>query len=377
LREFNSLEEDWPLDYVTLNQQPDQPRHVMVAAVRPHLVQEVLQVCEASGLKPLRLAMRCCTGASLLKDRQRTATVGAQLLVDIAGEEVDLAVYDQQQVVFIRQTRLSGDALVDAAAQSILVAELRRTMAAAQNRPCGVPVRSVVLWSAGAGSPALAELLAEQLALPVSVLDPFEGAAREFSEVPGRFAPLVGLLRDEFAGESPALDFLHPRRCAEPPSRRKMYVLAGVAAALVLFVVVLNNWLGNRELTQRVQRLQKQSKELLLKSQQANEVVAAAQKIDDWVGAERNWLDELEWLSSHLPPAENAVLTHLNFNHKQSGGEIVLEGLARDVEAVTRLEGGLSDASHRPAPKSTNATGSKPPYAIRFTSSLSLGAKEQ
>lgn len=379
LREFNRLDEDWPLDFVTLDQQPDQPRHVLAAAVRPSLVQEISEACEAAGLRPLRLVLRCCAAASLLKEPPSSA---AQVLVDLSGEEVDLTVYDQRRVVFLRQTRLAGSPLADPAAASLLVAELRRTVAAARNRPCDVPVASVVLWNVGTGTAALAESLAQSLGMPVRILDPLEGITggaeqRTFSDEPGYLAPLVGLLRDELTAEPAAFDFLHPRRRAEPPSRRRTYLLAGVAVGVLFLGFLMNNWLEKSDLAERIAQLQKESNRLGPQVEQAQQRVKAAKAIGQWTSSERNWLEELQWLSAHLPPAENAVLTHLSLNSRQEGGELVLEGMARDVEAVTHLESGLSDgAAHRLSPKSSSQKGAKPPYAIHFTSSLSLGTKE-
>lgn len=381
LREFNSLDEDWPLDFRTLDQQPDQPRYVLAATVRPSVIDEVNKVCEAAGLKPLRLAVRCCTAASLLKELP--AATGAQLLVDIAGEDVDLTVYEQQKVVFIRQARLTGNPLTEASTAVLLLGELRRTLAAAQNRPCGVPIGSVVLWNAGEGTAALAQKLSEQLSLPVTVLDPFQGVTHgtglgdALSEPPGRLAPLVGLLRDELAGEPAAFDFLHPRRRPEPPSRRRTYLLAGAVVVVLGFAYLLHHWLANCELEEAVVHLQREAENLKPKVARAEQTRKAAGEIAAWTASDRNWLEEFQWLSSHLPPAENAVLTHLDFTSKPGSWEIVLEGLARDVDAVTRLQGGLGDATHRLTPKSTTSGNAKPPYALRFTSSVSIAGKEQ
>ena len=52
LREFNALEEDWPLDFMPLDDASDQPRNVLAAAIDPARVAQIEATCQAAGLKP-------------------------------------------------------------------------------------------------------------------------------------------------------------------------------------------------------------------------------------------------------------------------------------------------------------------------------------
>ena len=235
MREFNALEEDWPLDYLPIDDLPDQPRTVLAAAISREMVEQIQRTCHTAGLKPRRLILRPCGAASLFCRQQEDGRPRARLLVDLLVEEADLTVIIDRKVIFLRTARLPGDPLADGEAAQALLAELRRTMAAVQNQLGGRKVEQIVLCGAGKQHTALAELIDGRLATPAEVFDPFAGLrlAPELQEVlpehRGRFTPLLGMLLDELHHSPHAVDFLHPRRRPEPPSRRNTYIAAGAA----------------------------------------------------------------------------------------------------------------------------------------------------
>src|SRR3989339_670961 len=63
MKEFNTLKEDWPLDFVPLDDQEDGPRNVLAATIDSALVDEIGKTCEPAGLKPRRLILRPCATA--------------------------------------------------------------------------------------------------------------------------------------------------------------------------------------------------------------------------------------------------------------------------------------------------------------------------
>ncbi|NUQ64428.1 MAG: hypothetical protein HUU20_18330, partial [Pirellulales bacterium] len=88
LRQFNNLEEQWPLDYVPLNAEGDPSRYVFAAAVRSELVEAVRQTCEAAGMKLARLVLRPSAAASLVARRLGDRAAGTLLIVNLEAEEV-------------------------------------------------------------------------------------------------------------------------------------------------------------------------------------------------------------------------------------------------------------------------------------------------
>ena len=203
MREFNALEENWPLDYLPIDDAPDQPRSVLAAAISPELVEQIQRTCQTAGLKPRRLILRPCGAASLFCRQQTEGRPRARLLVELLVDEADLTVIIDRKVIFLRTARLPGDPLTDADAGQALLAEFRRTMAAVQNQLGGRKVEEIVLCGTGPQHAALAELIDSRLATPAEVFDPFAGLTlgedlkRAMPERPGRFAPLLGMLLDE------------------------------------------------------------------------------------------------------------------------------------------------------------------------------------
>ncbi len=223
MREFNALEDDWPLDYLSIDDVPDQPRSVLAAAISTEMVNQIVSTCQTAGLKPRRLILRPCGAASLYCRQQTDGRPKARLLVELLVDEADLTVIIDRKVIFLRTARLPGDPLTDADAGQALLAEFRRTMAAVQNQLGGRKVEEIVLCGVGPQHDALAATIDSRLAIPATVFDPFGGLKlaeelqKSLPERPGRFAPLLGMLLDELGHQPHGVDFLHPR---ERPARR-------------------------------------------------------------------------------------------------------------------------------------------------------------
>ena len=387
MREFNALGEDWPLDFIPLDEDPEQPRNVLAAAINPELVDKIGVTCHAAALKPARLVLRPCAAASLVC-RHRPARPGQiRLLVDLLVDEADLTVVIGDRAAFLRRARLRADPLTETAAGELLLSEIRRTMVAAQNQLGVREMESVVLCGAGPQHQALAESIAGQLPVPLDLVDPFgdlhlEGdLQRGLPDHPHRFAPLLGMLRDELEGAPHALDFLNPRRPPKPPSRRNTYALAGLAVAMLVFLVMILGWYQRWSLETEIGKLQNRQEDLQERLSEAGKIERVVEEVDKWAAAGVGLLDELRWLSEKLPDAEDAMITQLTWTIGAETGYMNLNGRARDVEALTDLERRLQADSeryaHRLVGKTKSEDASKRPYPVEFQSSLLLIPKEE
>ena len=376
MREFNALDEDWLLDFVPIDDEPGEPRTVLAAAIGPELVGQTESTCRTAGLKPERLILRPCAAASLLCRARAAARMQVRLLVDLLDDEADLTVMIDRKVIFLRTARLPGDPLTDPEAAGALLAEIRRTMAAVQNRLEGRRVACIVLCGTGPEHAALAQRLQDELTIPADLFDPFEGLSlgselqRALPDHPGRFAPLLGMLLDEMEQVAPAVDFLHPRRSPEPPSPRKKYFLAGGIAALLLVL-----FLGYRfwcridlasDIKKKTEELGQLDKELLILEKKAKAVA----EIEKWMTTDVVWLDEFRRMADLLPPAKDVALTHVSAGPDLTGGEIRFAGLARNATTIDQLEAGLRDKAHRVRGQGRSGDSSKKGYTFEFRSSL-------
>ncbi|MCC6126818.1 MAG: pilus assembly protein PilM [Pirellulales bacterium] len=356
MREFNELDDDWLLDYVPLNDSPDEPRAVLAAAVGPDLVSQIQQTCEKAGLKPKRLVLRACAAAALLSHTQAARQGELRLLVDLLSDEADLTVVNDGRVVFMRTTRLG-----EPPNPQVLFGEIRRTMAAVQNQLAGRKVESIVLCGRGLEQSDLARRIQAELDVPTELFDPFDGLqlGPELEEAlpdhPGRFTPLLGMLATEFARRPHAVDFLHPRRRPAPPSKWRRYSLP-VAAAVVLLI----SYLGYRQwqyngLQADIEKLNADLNNLDQLVKRAEKRREVAQSVEKWSIGDIVWLDALYEMHEKLPPASEAMLSHLTLKSTATGGEAGFKGFVKSLDVLKKVEN-----------KSSSQDDSVKPYAWQF-----------
>lgn len=376
LREFNALQEDWPLDFIPLDEDPNQARNVLAAAIAPELVEQIQQTCQTAGLRVRRLVLRPCGAASLFCRRQAEGLTKACLLVDLLGDEADLTVVVDRKVIFLRTARLPADPLIDPESAQALLGELRRTMVAVSNQLGGRRVELIALCGTGPHHAALADQLADRLGTTTELFDPFsglrlEGPLREqLPEQPGRFAPLLGMLVDELEGVGHSLDFLHPRRRPPPPSRVKRYAPAGLVAAVLVAAIGGFSWFDAARKDHRIRSLQEEVQKWENQAQKVAKLQKVAAEIRAWEAGDVVWLDELRWLSEKLPPAQNAMITRIQAaSAPRGGGELELEGLVQPpVETIKQIEQNLRDGTHRLISKDTADSTATKNYSQQFKS---------
>ena len=158
MKEFNALGDDWPLDFLPISGSASEPHNVLAAAVAPDLIEQITATCAAAGLTPGRIVLRPCAAASLL-NRAKPARAGeVRLLVDVLAEEADLSILVDDRIIFLRTARLHGEASSPEQVRG-LIAEIRRTMVASQNRLGGARVESIFLCGDGPAADGLVDQL--------------------------------------------------------------------------------------------------------------------------------------------------------------------------------------------------------------------------
>ncbi|HEV3023014.1 MAG TPA: hypothetical protein VGX76_11115, partial [Pirellulales bacterium] len=376
LQEFNSLDENWPLDFIPFAGPEDAPRQVLAAAMSPDLVEQIRQTCRRARITPERLVLRPCAAASLLCRSGGSTTERVRLLVDVLTDEADLTVLDDDQVVFLRTARLPADVLTGADAYRPLLGEIRRTVAAAHNQLGGQKVEAIHLCGSGPAHVELAARLAEGTGLPTHLFDPFQGLtlAPELSaampEATGRFAPLLGMLVDEARHGRHDIDFLNPRRPPAPPSARRKLVLGGVGAAAIAALGAWWIWSGLGRLDEEIGELAARSKSADPNVAEAKELDRKALVIEAWTKQDVNWLDELRELATDLPKPQEVQLTRLKMSLAPDGGRIELDGLMRETSTAGAFEAGLRDEHHHIQGRNIIQDASQQGYRWKFVSTL-------
>jgi Tfp pilus assembly PilM family ATPase len=338
MREFNALDDDWPLDFIPLDTPEEGPRTVLAAAVDPHQVAHLQKICQAAGVKAQHLVLRPCGAAALFGRAQGAAPAESsslRLLVDLLTDEADLTVMIDRRVVFLRSTRLPAGSPLDGKENATaLVGEIRRTMVAAMNTLSGQRVDSIVLCGKGEKHAALAKVIADALGMPATLFDPFEGLelSRDLQdnlpEFPGRFAPLLGMLLTELEQTGHAIDFLHPRQRPVPPSRLKYLVGAGGLVAVVVLGWLGYGWIDKLWVKAQIAGVEREIEKTKKDIEDTKKLLANTEKIKEWKATDVAWLDEFDHLSKTLPPRQFTKLTSLNFTGKDNTKEDVIGDIA-------------------------------------------------
>lgn len=384
MREFGSMQSDWPLDFIPLDDDPDQPRTVLAAAVAPEQMKEVDDLCQTAGTKAAHVLLRPCSAASLFC-RAHPADLPGQvrLLIDLLGDEADLTVVRDETVVFLRSARLPGNALDSKDAAAALESEIRRTMAAAQNLLTGQKVDSLVLFGTSLKHNGLRDTLHKKFDLPVEVYDPFEGLKlkgdlrRNVPSDSDRFAPLLGALLDEVQRDRHALDFLHPRRAQEKNAQKNMVTGVALIAGVLLVGLLLFNFIQKQSLEGSIRRSTAELNQLKKQVRKAEQAIENAKLVEEWAANDVQWLDKLRWISERSPSAEDVLFTHMSLSANKESGQVSVKGVAKDLEAYSSLEQSLNDDTHAVKSGPTSRDDSQKGYSHKFDSSILFATEKE
>lgn len=350
LKQFTTLGDDWPLDFVPLGPTADGGTNVLAAAISTDLVEQIKKTCTAANITVSRLVLRPFAAAALVKDQLDDGK--CRMIVDLLQDEADLTVLIGSQVIFPRTVRLPSVPEAEALARALLN-EGRRTMIAAQNQLGGRRVEEVVIFGDGQHHSTLKSLLEKELQLTVRLIDPFEKiectaeakAARP--EFPGTFAPLLGMLLDEATSRPPVIDFLHTRKRPPPPNKRQTYLLAGALAATLLmaigFYVQMQIWSLDDEISRLTGEKNRQQKTIA----ESAPPLAHAFALETYSAGDIVWLDELSRTSTRFPPPQSARVDELTATVQQKGGaNLKLIGVADQAGTILQIERKLNDEKH-------------------------------
>jgi Tfp pilus assembly PilM family ATPase len=374
MRDFTQLQDDWPLDFIPLSGSAEESHQVLAAAISPETLGEARAICEQADLDLKHLVLRPCASASLLA-RHRPGPSRIRLLVDMLGDEVDLTVLNDDRPIFMRTARLAGDSASQEQFRAVLM-EIRRTIAAMQNRLHGRRVDEVHLCGDGPHQTTLAERIETELDLPTELFDPFanfEGARaieRKLPEHRSRFVPLLGMLADAGASERQAIDFINPRRRPAAKSYRREMLLGAALAAVLLLSFAGFTWLWTSSLDSDIQQLAGKGTNLDREIEKGKKVQREVAEIEKWMAGDVVWLDMLYRISTKAPKAQDAMLTGLTATTNNQGAVLKLEGAVRTHEQFKNLEKQLRAEKVHIAPGEVDQDVKSTKYPLTFKSDV-------
>ena len=358
LRQFSSIGEDWPLDFVPLAGNPeDEMQSVLATTISPELVNDIQETCLDGDSQAARLVLRPFATGSLVQRALGAQLPECSLIVELLGEEADLTVLHANQVVFMRTIRLPSNPEVSMQAQAI-VGELRRTIAAAQNQMSNVKIEQIILCGDSRLHQELQTVIPEKLSLETTAVQPFEqvslssGFRDNLPEYPERYAALLGMLQDEADSGSHTICFLQPRKAPEAPSQIRRNTWFGVAIAACLIMAGLTWYLKIRSIDQEIQYLQTQSAKLSKYVKEKEELDKKLEEISKFTRGNVIWLDELARLSNPemFPAADKAIANRVLMTSRNEGGGRISMELHISEDASLKwgdLVSDLKDSGHR------------------------------
>ena len=351
--EFASLADDWALDYVPLAMSENKPTQVLAAALTPELDTSIKTICQLANVKLKRILLRPFAAADLIKSKFADGEL--RLLVDQNSNTTDLSLIDGKSLISTRTVRLPADMSADKRSKQ-LIAEVRRTLAAARTVSDGRKVEHVVISGEEGKNRLLGGDLAGPLGMNVEFIDPFAQVQVESSagltalELPGRYMSSLGGLQKELAGTRPDIDFLNPRRPVVKKVDYRKYQYYAALAAAIAFIAMVLGWrtLGSQQ--QEIEALRATLVEKLKINEGSDTIPSVDQrlaeigKIDSWKTDEVNWLVELSEFSNRYLLPDDVVADSFTASFRSgSAGRINLNGrivddLAKTDELIESLE---------------------------------------
>ena len=332
------------------------------------------------GLKELRVSAFCLAQAAAHAGILAESTDRA--LVDV----VVLMRRDFIEVTFLRGTAVlyshSGSSWSSAdAIERTLRSELTRARMSAAESLGDHKIRRILLIGSAEETNAVSEQMASRFdSATIERIDPatamVHGKLTDGITATDVVA-LAGAIQTGTKATVTAVDLINPRQPPEKKDYRRIAVLGGALAAVLLFAGV-HFWRQGQinDLTEQYSLLQKSNNKIKQKLTSGDTELNEANAIKDWSNSDIEWLDEVVRLQSVLPKTDRFFVDNVQFSTAQKGGTglLKLEGYGKtssDIEEVGRLlaEAGYGVKPYTPVPIPSSGA---PEYAIKVNLEISL-----
>ncbi len=331
-------------------------------------------------LKELRVSAFCLAQAAACAGILTESTDTSQ--VDV----VVLMRRDFIEVTFLRGTAVlyshSGSSWSSAdAIERTLRSELTRARMSAAESLGDHRIRRILLIGSTDETNAVSEQMASRFdSATIERIDP--ATSMVHGKLTGSITAtdvvaLAGAIHGDIKSKVATVDLINPRQPPEKKDYRRVGILGGALAALLLFAGI-HFWRQGQinELTAKKNLLVGSNNQIKQKLASGEQELVQANAIQNWVDRDIEWLDEVVKLQNILPETDRFFVDNVQFSTVQKGGTGIakLEGYAKtpsDIEMVGRLltEAGYGVKPYTPVP--TPASGA-PEYAIKVVLELTL-----
>lgn len=384
MQTLSMASESVAVDYLPV-EVSDQSTSVIAGGVSAATIKQIEGLADSVSLELKRVVLRPVAAAALhsLKAGD-SSTAGDYVLVDLLADDVELVIFRQGKVIFVRSVRMPEQT---SGRITQVTGEIRRSlMACGTELSAEMPLR-VILWGQAQTHEAEVAHLREALRCSVETIDPLslvtaDGRNANFAvgEHTGRLAPLIGLMAADGEAESAGgqsarlVDFLNPRKTVEVETDNRRRIAAGIGMALAASLLAFLAWssLGakNALIAQREQELAN----LRPQVETAEASLARTELVDRFLDGGVLWLEQLRRLAERMPPADRAIVKSMAGSALpiEGGGRLNLQAAAMSPTVVDEMELSLRDETHVVSGTGANDLGDREAYRWGFSQSVTV-----
>lgn len=347
-RHFANVGDNWPIDFVVLKS-GDGVSEILAASMNPGRIDRLSHLMETCGLKLNQLVLRPMLACSVAIAKKPELATTPTLYVDFVNDEIDMAITEGKNVVFMRTIRTNSDQ-DEASKARVLVGEIKRTLLAAASQQSQLNVGRVLLWGSPESVTGMCASLSTALELPVEGLDPFalidvsSKAKQEVGSDKSRYAAVIGgMLAPSLSGS--LIDFHNPRKRIEKEKPVRLIALAVTAAALVLGVGLYSYFASHSALDAEIAELNAKIDGNKKTLELAKTTTSQWKKLEKFLSGSYSVLEQLEYVSANALPPEKMIFRSTTFNleTKKDEGVVSTNYITPDqsnrTEAEARLRG--------------------------------------
>ncbi len=179
------------------------------------------------------------------------------------------------------------------------------------------------------------------------------------------------------SGSVSAVDLVNPRRAPEKRDLRRIKILSGLLAGIVLIAGGYSYRESKvQELKDKKDLLERENAEFREAAAAGEKDLAVAEKVQRWVDRDLRWLDEIIRLKTYFPPADRMYVDNISAAPIPQNGvaSIRLEALAKSDVDVNELARRLDEAGYqvRPFEPESRSNASSPDYQVRVVMEIIL-----
>lgn len=350
-------------DYLISRRDGNRPTEAIAFSLSDKQLTQWQTRAKQAKLNLVAIVPRLMASVSILK-KQDILHNALSVVMSVYSGEVELVVCRNASPMFLRTLRITADDPGVLAEQ--LGLEIQRSVALAASDP-GSEVPELFLVDAINDFQLLLDALMERRIGPIQKVDPLRNWERT-TEADVRTtceAPLIGALNDYF-DDTLAINLLTPKRPVAPPSPWRGRALIGGVASIALFTL---GYVLRSDVEKLEAELAGKEATYSERSKMANKLEEKADEarwVERWQSDQVYWLDELQALSSNLPPGQFATIRRLTASAQDGNGVIDLSVQVSDPERVAELEKSLRAAQFTVTSKRVSEQGSGEEYPWQF-----------